>query len=62
MPKFDIKNLYYITHIENISSILQEGILSHGQVEKQQIQFTPIYDNEIVNKRQNKATPDRQSL
>lgn len=62
MAKLDIKNLYYITHIDNIPSILKEGILSHGKVEQQQIKFTPIYDNDIVNKRQTKATPDQQSL
>ncbi len=62
MPKFDIKNLYYITHIKNIPSILEQGILSHEEVEKKQIQFTPIYDDEIVSKRQKKSTPDQQSL
>jgi hypothetical protein len=62
MPKFDLKNLYYITHINNIPSILEQGILSHGEVEKKNIKFTPIYDDEIVNKRQTKSTPDQQSL
>jgi O-acetyl-ADP-ribose deacetylase (regulator of RNase III) len=62
MPKFDIKNLYYITHIQNLPSILEQGILSHEEVEKSNINFTPIYAHEIVNKRQNKYTPDQQSL
>lgn len=34
MKKLDIRSLYYITHIENLPSILHRGILSHEQVEK----------------------------
>lgn len=62
MKKIDIKSLYYITHIENLPSILQQGILSHERVERTQIRYTPIYDGEIVNKRRNRSTPDRNNL
>ncbi len=58
----EIKSLYYITHINNLPSILDRGILSHSQVEETNIDFTPIYDNQIVNKRQEKYTPDNSSL
>lgn len=62
MKKLDIKSLYYITHIENLPSILQQGILSHEQVEGLNISFTPIYDSGIVSKRKDKATPNQMSL
>jgi O-acetyl-ADP-ribose deacetylase (regulator of RNase III) len=58
----EIKSLYYITHINNLPSILDRGILSHSQVEETNVDFTPIYDNQIVNKRQEKYTPDNSSL
>lgn len=43
-----IRELYYITHIDNIPSMLKKGILSHEKVVTESISFTPIYDNEIV--------------
>ena len=57
-----VKGLYYITHINNIPSILQQGILSHTLVEAQGVQYTPIYDEQIVNNRQKKNTPNGKSL
>ena len=33
MPKRIVKSLFYITHINNLPSILRYGILSHRQVE-----------------------------
>lgn len=62
MPQLDVKNLYYITHIKNIDSILDQGILSHQEVEKLSIDFTPIYDSEIVSKRQDKLVAGGVSL
>jgi O-acetyl-ADP-ribose deacetylase (regulator of RNase III) len=60
--KVDIKSLFYITHVENVPSILKHGILSHGLVEARGIPFTPIYDTAIVSNRKGKSTPDRKSL
>ncbi|MEX0713019.1 MAG: DarT ssDNA thymidine ADP-ribosyltransferase family protein [Pirellulales bacterium] len=63
MPRnAEIKSLYYITHSENIPSIVQRGILSHRQVEDQHVPFTPIYDAGIVRSRGIKPTPERASL
>jgi len=62
MKKFDVKGLYYITHIENLLSILDRGILSHARIEALNVPFTPIYDSGIVSKRKDKSTPDRKSL
>jgi O-acetyl-ADP-ribose deacetylase (regulator of RNase III) len=58
----EIKGLYYITHIENLPSILTQGILSHRQVEDLHVPFKAIYDTEIVGNRKLKITPDGRSL
>jgi hypothetical protein len=55
-------SLSYITHIDNVPSILQLGILSHERVEREKIPFTPIYDAEIVTKRCGRQVPDGRSL
>lgn len=57
-----IQSLYYISPVENLPSILQEGILSHAEVQRRGIQFTPIYDAAIVENRRQVRTPDGRSL
>ncbi|MEW6102219.1 MAG: DarT ssDNA thymidine ADP-ribosyltransferase family protein [bacterium] len=57
-----IKHLYYITHIDNLSSILNYGILSHHQVEERRINYTPIYDKEIIASRRNKILLNGKNL
>jgi len=57
-----IRELYYITHIDNIPSILKKGILSHERIEKEKVQYTPIYDKEIISRRQNIVVPDGRRL
>jgi len=58
----EIKSLYYITHVDNLPSILQHGILCHQLVQDRGIQNTAIYDAAIVSKRQTKTAPDGKSL
>lgn len=58
----DVRSLYYITHIDNVCSILERGILSHKKIEEEQIPSTPIYDSEIVNNRKERLTPANVSL
>jgi hypothetical protein len=58
----EIKSLYYITHIENLPSILERGIFSHQLIEEQSLKFTPIYDVSIVSNRKAKLTPNGKSL
>nr|WP_261345462.1 DUF4433 domain-containing protein [Thermogemmata fonticola] len=68
MPRnrVEIKSLYYITHLDNVSSILEKGILSHSRVATEGVPFTPIftpiYDASIVSNRQHRMTPDGRSL
>ena len=62
MRGLDIRNLYYITHIDNLPSILEKGILSHERIENEQLQPARIYNTDIVNRRKEKSTPDQKSL
>jgi hypothetical protein len=60
--KNPIKGLYYITHVDNLASIMQNGILSHALVEERGIPFRRIYDANIVSRRQSRLTPTGASL
>jgi len=62
MQSIRLNQLYYITHIDNVPSILKWGILSHERVEKDAVEYTPIYDEEIIQKRQSMQAPDGRSL
>lgn len=58
----NVRELYYITHIDNVDSILKHGILSHKQILEKEIPFTPIYDSEIVSRRKKISTPNGKTL
>ena len=62
MRHSDIRALYYVTHINNLPSILTTGILSHERIRTQGVRYTPIYDVDIVNQRRNEYTPAGKSL
>jgi len=62
MKHAPVKELYYITHINNVPSILRRGILSHELIEEGNVPFTPIYDAEIVSRRHNIKAPDGRTL
>ena len=63
MPKkADINSLFYITHVENLPSILRHGILSHSQVVAQNVPYEAIYDTAIVSNRKEKMTSAGRSL
>ncbi|MDH7516109.1 MAG: DarT ssDNA thymidine ADP-ribosyltransferase family protein [Bacteroidota bacterium] len=62
MSKRMVKSLFYITHINNLPSLFQHGILSHRQVTERGVPFTPVYNAEIVAHRQERRTPDNLSL
>jgi len=58
----EISSFYYITHIANLPSILKRGILAHQRIEDDGVEFTAIYDREIVGNRKNTTTPAGKSL
>ncbi|NEP62242.1 MAG: DUF4433 domain-containing protein [Symploca sp. SIO2G7] len=60
--KIGIEGLYYITHINNIPSIIKRGILSHSEIEKEKIEPTTIYSSEIVNKRKKRVVSGEKTL
>jgi len=62
MNKIEVKSLFYITHIDNVPSIVKRGILAHSVVEREHVRFTPIYDESIVANRREKRTPGGSSL
>jgi hypothetical protein len=62
MKAGDIRYLFYITHIDNVASIIERGLLSHAEIDRQQVPFTPIYDESIVSWRKQKCTPEGRSL
>ena len=62
MQKLDIRELYYITHIDNLPSILARGILSHAKMDAEGVHSTPIYDADVVSRRNRIMTPDTKSL
>lgn len=62
MQEPNIRALYYITHIDNLPSILSRGILSHARVRIEGVRNTTIYFPQLVNKRSKRYTSDRKSL
>lgn len=53
------RNLYYITHIDNLPSILQRGILSHERINQLGLNYTAVYDKAIVNNRRDRIVDDK---
>ena len=62
MQGSNIRELFYITHIDNLSSILQYGIYSHEKIEEGKVHSTPIYDANIVSRRGEITTPGDRNL
>ncbi len=57
-----LKGLYYITHINNLPSILERGIFCHRKIEEEKIEFTPIYNAAIVSSRNEKKVTEESNL
>lgn len=57
-----LRGLYYITHIDNLPSIFEKGILCHREIEEKQIKFTPIYNKEIVANRKEREVSSGKNL
>lgn len=57
-----LRELYYITHVKNVESILKEGILSHKRIVDEGLVFERIYNPEVVCRREGITVPDGRSL
>ena len=62
MRSFPPEELYYITHIDNLRSILEKRILSHERIAQLKLKYTSIYNEEVVSILKNKLTPAGKSL
>ena len=59
LPK-DIIALYYLTHIDNVESILRNGILSHNK--SSSIKSKKIYNEEVIERRKRVRLPNNEHL
>lgn len=59
---FGYRGLFYITHVDNLRSILSRGIFCHERIDREHIEFTPIYDAAIVASRRDRKAPNGDSL
>jgi hypothetical protein len=57
-----LRELFYITHVKNLKSILHNGILSHNRIEQSGIPYERIYNKEVVSRRQNITAPNGKNL
>lgn len=55
MDRSDVKELYFITYIENVPSILKIGILSHNQ--SKNVSFCDISESGVQDRRARKKIP-----
>lgn len=62
MRNLGIDYLYYLAHINNLPLLLQRGILSQQIRLEENIEYTPIADMRIVNRRRDISTADGKSL
>lgn len=60
--KVGIESLYYITHVDNIPSILQMGILSHARIENEGIRHRTIYNAQVIDRRSNREVQPGRNL
>ena len=62
MERAQIAFLYYITHVENLISILDRGLLSHNRIEKLRIKHIRIDDPDVQERRIDRKLPNGKSL
>jgi hypothetical protein len=58
--RLDIKELHYITHIDNLESILQHGIMSHNKAKR--LPHISVSDPEVQTRRSKIVIPPRYKL
>lgn len=55
MKRSDVKELHYITHIDNLKSICEHGVLCHNRAMK--MKFTSVANGEIQKRREKVVIP-----
>lgn len=57
MNTADIKELYFITHIDNMKSIMRHGIVSRNFAKKKMLNFSDISEEGVQSRRSGKKVP-----
>src|SRR3989338_10117711 len=57
MNRSDVKELYFITYIENVPSIFKKGIVSRNKAKKERVEFKDISNSEVQDRRKDKKIP-----
>ncbi len=57
MNSADIKELYFITPIDNIASIFEHGLLSHNKIKASRLSHKSVAHGNVQKLRENKAIP-----
>src|SRR3989338_7320864 len=53
----DIQELYFITPIENLNSIMERGLLSHNRIKQLKLKHRSIANGVIQDRRKDKPVP-----
>lgn len=62
LRKIGIEGLFYITHFDNVFSILENGILSHSLIERERISHKSIYNGSVIDRRANRVVSSEKTL
>ena len=57
MDRADIKELHFITHFDNIESIMRHGIVSRNLAKKKMLNFNDISEEGVQDRRSGKKVP-----
>lgn len=57
MNRVDIKELYFITPIDNITSIFEYGLLSHNKIKASRLSHKSVAHGDVQKRRENKVIP-----
>lgn len=61
-PKFAKYRLFYISHIDNVPSILERGVLAHNLVEQEGIAPQTVSNEQVMQRRKSRSLPTNRSL
>ena len=57
MNRSDIKELYFITPIDNIASIFEHGLLSHNKIKTSRLSHKSVAHGDVQKRREDKTIP-----
>ena len=57
MNRADIKELYFITPIDNMASIFKHGLLSHNKIKASRLSHKSVAHGDVQKRREDKVIP-----